>query len=148
MYPFLDALFSFTKSFKTSKAVVFCMDFLDDKLLFLRECIGQVECQLRVREEQKQEFVRELEQRVCEVQTAIYELDDFGLVPNNALGHVGTSQFGQRKTGLEREKKLLEREIRQQEVECWRDVTALLKELRQLRKEYRAVRQSVGLCSE
>jgi uncharacterized protein YfeS len=57
--------------------------------------------------------------------------------------------MSRRRILLERALKKLEQEKRQQEVEYWRDVTALQKELRQLKKDYRAVKQSVGaLCSD
>ncbi len=110
---------------------------IEDKLKFLKECIQQVEEQLQKRQKQKQEFISELEQKLCEVQTSIYYLDQMGDVRNN--------QMSRRRIPLEREIKKLEKEKRVQELEYWRDITDLQKELRQLRREYRAVK--VGLCS-
>ena len=114
---------------------------LEDKLQFLKECIEQVEDQLTERQKQKQDFISELEQKICEVQSDIYDLDQ--------LGHIQNNQLSKRRINMDKEIKRLEMEIRQQELEYWRDVTELQKELRQLRKEYRAVRQSVNaICSE
>jgi hypothetical protein len=89
-----------------------------------------------VRQRQKQGFLTELEQRHCETKTSIYELEQ--------QGDVRYSLGSRRRIGLEKEIETIEKEARQQELEYWRDVTALQKELRQLKKEYRAVR--VGLC--
>ena len=110
---------------------------IEDKLQFLKECIEQVESQLRERQKQKQEFVRELDEEICSVQTSIYQLD-------LTRDHSRTSQ---RRTGLEREIKNLEKQKRQQELEYWRDVVELQKEFRQLKKEYRAVRTGAS-CLE
>ena len=110
---------------------------LEDKLEFLKECIQQVEEHLQKRQRQKQEFISELEQKLCEVQTSIYYLDQ--------MGDVRCNQMSKRRIALEREIKKLEKEKRVQELEYWRDITDLQKELRQLRREYRAVK--VGLCS-
>lgn len=88
-----------------------------------------------MREKQKEEFVVELDQKMCEVQTVIYEMD----WQSCFLGGV-FYRDQQGKAKLEEEKRRLEQEKRQHEVECWRDKALLQKELRQLRKEYRAVR--------
>lgn len=111
---------------------------IEDKLQFLQECISQVEDQLQQRERQKQAFLSELEQKLCEVQTSIYYLDQMGDARNN--------QMSRRRISLDREIKKLEKEQRTQELEHWRDVTELQKELRQLKKEYRAVKAG-ALCS-
>ena len=110
---------------------------IEDKLRFLKACIEQVTEQIHKREAQNQAFVHELEGKTCEVRTSIYALDQMG--PDG--------QMGPRRTGLEREIKQLEKESRQQALECWRDVVALQRELRQLRKEYRAVQCSMEALS-
>ena len=111
---------------------------IEDKLNFLKESIDEVIAQLQKRQSQKQNFINELEQKLCEVQTSIYYLDQMGDVRNN--------QMSRRRINLDKEIKNLEKEKRQQELEYWRDVTALQKELRQLKKEYRTVRAG-ALCS-
>jgi len=114
---------------------------LEDKLQFLREGISEVEEQLRLRKEQEQALIDEIDQQICEVKSSIYALDYSGDMRN-------PPQMNQRRNHLEKEIKMLEKEKRQQELDCWRDITALQKDLRQLKKEYRAVKRSTGaLCS-
>jgi len=114
---------------------------IEDKLQFLRESIAEVEEQLGLRKEQKQALIDDIDQQICEVKSSIYALDHFGDMRN-------PPQMNQRRNHLEKEIKKLEREKRQQELDYWRDITALQKELRQLKKEYRAVKRSTGaLCS-
>jgi GMP synthase PP-ATPase subunit len=108
---------------------------INDKLQFLRESIDEVLAQLQKRQQQKQDFMNELEQKLCEVQTSMYFLDQ--------LGDVRANQMSRRRIHLERQLKKLEQEKRQQELEYWRDITALQKELRQLKKEYRAVKSGL-----
>lgn len=120
----------------SEKSPHFLFPNIEDKLQFLQDCITQVEDQLQKRHQQKQDFLTELEQKLCEVQTSIYYLDQMGDVRNN--------QMSRRRIALDKEIKTLEQEKRQQELEYWRDVVALQKELRQLKKEYRAVK--AGLC--
>jgi len=112
---------------------------IEDKLRFLGESIDEVTTQLKNRHAQKHDFLKELDQTICEVQTAIYHLDQMGDVHNN--------QMSRRRINLEKEIKALEKEKRTQELEHWRDTTALQKELRQLKKEYRVVKAG-ALCSE
>jgi len=102
---------------------------IEDKLSFLRECIHELEQEIRHREQQKQDFLNELLQKTCDVQNDISATGD----------HV------QRRTTLELEIKNLEKEMRHQKLDCWRDTTALKRELRQLKKECRAV--GGALCS-
>ena len=128
-----------TVSSQTSPIESAYLPLVEDKLQFLKECIEQVEAQLRERQKQKQEFISELEQKLCEVQTSIYHLDQ--------LGHVRNNEMSRRRVNLDKEIKNLEREIRQQELEYWRDVVELQKEHRQLKKEYRAVKTGVS-CLE
>ena len=126
---------------ETSPARPTCLPPLEDKLQFLRESIEEVQTQLQKRQQQKQEFISALEQKICEMQTDIYELDQ--------LGHIRNNQLSRRRLNMDKDIKRLEMEIRQQELAYWRDVTELQKELRQLRREYRAVRQSVNaVCFE
>jgi len=105
---------------------------IEDKLQFLRECICEVEDQVSSRWNQKEAFIGELEQKICDVRTAIYGLGDQS--PSNP-----------QRFSLELEINNLEKEMRQQALECWRDVNGLKRELRQLEKEYLAVRGV--LCS-
>lgn len=110
---------------------------IEDKLQFLKESIDEVVLQLQKRLKQKENFLSELDEKLCEVQSSIYYLDEMGDVANN--------QMSRRRINLDREIKNLEREKRQQELEYWRDVTSLQAELRQLKKEYRAVKVG-ALC--
>ena len=102
---------------------------LEDKLQFLRESIHEFEEQIRQREQHRQTFLDEILQKTCDVQNIIGATDD----------HLP------RKTTFELEIHHLEKEMRQQKLECWRDVTGLQRELRQLTREYRALRGA--LCS-
>jgi chromosome segregation ATPase len=104
---------------------------IEEKLRFLADCIAQVEEQIREREHQRDDLLSELLQKTCDINTAIAAADPY--LP--------------RKTALETEFNDIEEEMRKQKVDCWRDISALQKELRQLKREYRAVRAG-ALCSQ
>lgn len=122
-----------------SEKTPFNLPNIEDKLQFLKESIDEVVIQLQKRSKQKQGFLTELDEKLCEVQSSIYYLDE--------MGDVNSNQMSRRRINLDREIKNLEREKRQQELEYWRDITSLQKELRQLKREYRAVRVG-ALCLE
>ena len=100
---------------------------IEDKIRFLEECITELEKQLRLREEQREQFLLEIEEKVLDIRNEMYRLGD--PIPQTPL-----------RTALEHEIKNLERERRSTEVEFWRDVNELRRDLRQLKKEYRSVR--------
>jgi hypothetical protein len=113
---------------------------IESRLKFLQESISELEEQLRLRHEQKQAMLDELDQKICGVQTSIHALEHMGNLRSPSL-------MDQRRMHLEKEVKELEREKRQQKQEYWRDSIALQKELRLLKKEYRAAQSSAGaLC--
>ena len=101
-----------------------------DKLEFVRGCILEVNGQIRVRQAQTRDFIGELEAQIGQVKTRVFAIDDY-LSPHKA--------------NLEQEVRNLEQAIHHQQVDGWRDVNGLLRELRQLRKEYRAA--AGALCS-
>ena len=104
---------------------------IEDKLRFLEDCISQIEEQIQEREHQRDDLLSELLQKTCDINTAIVAAGD----------HLS------RRTALEAEFNDIEEEMRKQKVDCWRDISALQKELRQLKREYRAVRAG-ALCSQ
>ena len=103
-----------------------------DKLQFLRRCICELEGRVRSRIRHKHTFLSGLEERMCDVKNAIFRLDTMG------------DSASQRRTALEHQLLDLERELRQQEVECWRDVTILQKDIMPLEREYRS---AGAICS-
>ena len=104
---------------------------IEVKLRFLEGCIVQVEEQIKEREQQRDDLLCELLQKTCDINTAI----------------AAAAPYLPRKTALEAEFNDIEEEMRKQKVDCWRDISALQRELRQLKREYRAVRAG-ALCSQ
>ena len=102
---------------------------IEDKLAFLLECICEVESQLKQRHAKKADFLNQIDEKLCEVQTNIYALEQCN--PDIA---------NRQKSTLEKEIQILEKEKRQHEIECWRDISTLQRELRELKRQYRTVK--------
>ena len=100
---------------------------IQDKLAFLAECINDVENSIKACQTQQKKHDAEREEQILDLQTDIYALDHYppGITP-------------QRRTFLESQVKLLEKEKRYSETECLKTVTDLKRELRALKKEHRA----------
>lgn len=105
---------------------------IEDKLNFLREALDQVETQIKIRSNHTQAFIQELQKKACEVRSDLHRLPD-------------QSPANPNRRPLEQQIADLEREIRQQKIDCWRDIAGLQREKRQLEKEYRAIRGA--LCT-
>ena len=121
------------------KKPTFELPIIKEKLAFLDECINELALQLQKRQDQRLEFLKELEERLLEIQNLILELDQLGDVRNNKMSR--------RRIHLEHEYHAIEKEKRQREHDYWQDITDLQKELRSLRREYRAVRAGAS-CFE
>lgn len=104
------------------------LEIIKERLLLLRDGIAELEAQRRMRQVQQSEFEEMLDMRACEVQTALYALDMAPLDGNM-----------KRRTVLEQELGLIEKERRHLRIRYGQDLFVLEKELRILRDEYRAV---------
>ena len=95
----------------------------------LREWIDEVSQEIESRRELKRGLVSKLLKGVEKVQYLIDEIEHWepGYKPS----------VDGRRTGLEKEYLALKREERMQELNTWRDVSILKRQLRELLKEYR-----------
>ena len=95
----------------------------------LREWVEEVSREIESRRELRLELISSLSDGVEKVQYLINEIEHWepGYKPS----------VDGRRTGLERECLSLEREGRLQELNSWRDISMLKRQLRELLKEYR-----------
>ena len=81
---------------------------LSDKIDLLRELIVDIKEEINLRKELANKAIEEIDEQICKIRTLIYEIN-----ANEALRG--------KRTDLEREILVLERQQQNQKIQCWND---------------------------
>lgn len=107
----------------------FIDDIFFDRTQSHKSTIDEILSEIEERKQIKQKNCLEINRDMCKVETHLLELE-------NLANGLYTLNFGRRRTALDHEIFNLESEKREQEVECWRDLVFLQKDLLATLGEY------------
>ena len=117
----------YTLASKPSMSREILLKVISDRISFLTKSIEDIQEQLLARQKLKESLISDIDTKLCQTKTALYELDSFGSLAERLNSR--------RKSSLESLFANLDQEKRQQELLHWQDAVLLQRELRQMERE-------------
>ena len=104
-------------------------EILTDKVKFFKQILGEIDSQVKDREQLKTIIIKKLDERMCMLTTKTYEVDSWGLGNNK--------EMDSRRSKLESEIEALAKQKTEEEQQSWKDIALLKQEHRQFSQQYR-----------
>ena len=104
-------------------------EILTDKVKFFKQILGEIDSQVKDREQLKTIIIKKLDERMCMLTTKTYEVDSWGMGNNKDMDS--------RRTKLESEIETLAKQKTEEEQQSWKDIALLKQEHRQFSQQYR-----------
>ena len=95
---------------------------ISDRISFLKKSIEEISGQIEERQRLKDILNSDIDEKICQTKSALYELDSFG-------------DLCDRRSSLEEQVAALHKEKRNQKLRHWQDTVKLESELRDMKKE-------------
>lgn len=115
-------------------------DILEDKVVFFKQVLDDIDNQMKDRMILKESILHKVDERLCKLKSKIYEIETWGLGRNRSIDS--------RRDKLEKEIEALAKQKSEEHRESWRDVALLRKEHRQFSQQYRNAARKTGLISK
>ncbi len=104
-------------------------EILTDKVKFFKQILGEIDSQVKDREQLKTIIIKKLDERMCMLTSKTYEVDSWGMGNNK--------EMDSRRSKLESEIEAIAKQKTEEEQQSWKDIALLKQEHRQFSQQYR-----------